>query len=78
MTRYEPVAGTHINGKLTMGENIGDLGGIETAYGAYQRYQAKHGKAPVIGGLTGDQRFFLAFAQAWRARSATTRCASRC
>ena len=60
--------GTHINGKLTLGENIGDLGGIEAAYAAYQRYQAKHGKAPVIDGLTGDQRFFLSYAQAWQAK----------
>jgi endothelin-converting enzyme/putative endopeptidase len=59
-------AGQHINGQLTMGENIGDLGGIEMAYAAYQRYQARHGRARVIGGLTGDQRFFLAYAQAWR------------
>ncbi|ODP38678.1 M13 family metallopeptidase [Sphingomonas turrisvirgatae] len=66
--QFEPVPGTKINGKLTLGENIGDLGGIEMAYGAYQRYQAKHGKAPVIGGLTGDQRFFLAYAQAWRSK----------
>jgi putative endopeptidase len=67
--QYEPIPGTHINGKLTLGENIGDLGGIEAAYAAFQRYQAKHGKAPVIGGLTGDQRFFLAFAQAWQQKS---------
>jgi putative endopeptidase len=60
------VAGQHVNGQLTMGENIGDLGGLEMAYAAYQRYQARHGRARVIGGLTGDQRFFLAFAQAWR------------
>jgi putative endopeptidase len=60
------VAGQHVNGQLTMGENIGDLGGLEMAYAAYQRYQARHGRAPVIDGLTGDQRFFLAFAQAWR------------
>ena len=59
-------AGQNINGQLTMGENIGDLGGIEMAYAAYQRYQARHGRARVIGGLTGDQRFFLAYAQAWR------------
>jgi putative endopeptidase len=63
---YEPIPGTHIKGALTMGENIGDLGGVEMAYAAYQRYQAKHGKAPVIGGLTGDQRFFLAWAQVWQ------------
>jgi endothelin-converting enzyme/putative endopeptidase len=62
---YE-TAGQHVNGALTMGENIGDLGGIEMAYAAFQRYQARHGRSPVIGGLTGDQRFFLAFAQAWR------------
>ena len=65
---YEPIPGTHIKGGLTLGENIGDLGGIEAAYGAFQRYQAQHGKAPIIGGLTGDQRFFLAYAQAWQAK----------
>ncbi|MBY0582642.1 MAG: M13 family metallopeptidase [Sphingomonas sp.] len=64
--QYEPIAGTKINGKLTLGENIGDLGGVEAAYAAYHRYQDKHGKAPVINGLTGDQRFFLAYAQAWQ------------
>jgi endothelin-converting enzyme/putative endopeptidase len=66
---YEPIPGTHIKGALTMGENIGDLGGLEAAYGAYQRYQATHGKAKVIGGLTGDQRFFLAYAQAWQSKA---------
>jgi endothelin-converting enzyme/putative endopeptidase len=65
---YEPVPGTHIKGGLTLGENIGDLGGVEAAYAAFQRYQEKHGKAPVIDGLTGDQRFFLAYAQAWQAK----------
>lgn len=65
---YEGLPGTKVNGKLTLGENIGDLGGVEAAYGAYQRYQAKNGKAPVIGGLTGDQRFFLAYAQAWQSK----------
>jgi putative endopeptidase len=59
-------AGQHINGQLTMGENIGDLGGLEMAYAAYRRHVAAHGEPPVIDGLTGDQRFFLAFAQAWR------------
>ncbi|WP_425230646.1 M13 family metallopeptidase [Sphingomonas sp.] len=65
---YEPIPGTHVQGALTLGENIGDLGGIEAAYAAYQKYQTVHGRAPVIGGLTGDQRFFLAFAQAWRSK----------
>lgn len=66
---FEPLPGLHVNGKLTMGENIGDLGGLQMAYEAYQIYQSKHGKAPVIDGLTGDQRFFLAFGQAWRGKS---------
>ena len=66
--QYEAVPGTKVKGALTLGENIGDLGGIENAYAAYQKYQAKHGRAPVIGGLTGDQRFFLAYAQAWRSK----------
>ncbi len=65
---YEPIPGLKIKGALTMGENIGDLGGIEMAHAAYQRYQAKHGAAPVTSGLTGDQRFFLAYAQAWRSK----------
>ena len=58
---YEPIPGTQINGQLTMGENIGDLGGLEMAYAAYRRHVAKHGEPPVIDGLTGDQRFFLAY-----------------
>jgi len=66
--QYEPIAGVHVNGKLTLGENIGDLGGIEAAYAAYHRYLAKHGPAPVIDGLTGDQRFFLAYAQIWQGK----------
>jgi endothelin-converting enzyme/putative endopeptidase len=62
----EPIPGVHINGKLTMGENIGDLSGLETAYGAWRKYVAAHGEPPVIDGLTGDQRFFLGYAQVWR------------
>jgi putative endopeptidase len=65
---YEPVPGFHINGKLTMGENIADLGGLLGALDAY--HASLNGKAaPVIDGLTGDQRFFLAFAQVWRNKS---------
>jgi len=63
---YEPVPGVHINGKLTMGENLGDLGGLEAAYAAWRRYVAKHGEPAVIDGMTGDQRFFIAFAQSWQ------------
>jgi endothelin-converting enzyme/putative endopeptidase len=63
---YDAIPGLKVNGQLTMGENIGDLGGLEMAYSAYRRYVAQHGEPRVINGLTGDQRFFLAFAQAWR------------
>jgi putative endopeptidase len=63
---YEPIPGLHVNGQLTLGENLGDLGGVQAAYGAYRRYVAQHGEPPVIGGFTGDQRFFLAYAQVWR------------
>jgi putative endopeptidase len=60
-----PVEGTRVNAKLTMGENIGDLSGLEQAYRAYRI--SLHGRpAPVIGGLTGDQRFFMSYARAWR------------
>ena len=53
------------NGRLTLGENIGDLGGLSMAYQAY-RLSLGGKPAPVIDGLTGDQRFFLSYAQAWR------------
>ena len=62
---YEAAPGVFINGEFTMGENIGDMSGLEVAYEAYK--MSLGGKAaPVIDGLSGDQRFFLAFAQAWR------------
>lgn len=66
---YEALPGLHVNGRLTLGENIGDLGGVEVAYAAYRRYVAAHGEPPVINGMTGDQRFFLGFAQVWRAKT---------
>ena len=62
---YSPYPGVHVNGALTMGENIADLGGVLIALDAY--HLSLHGRpAPVIDGLTGDQRFFLAYAQSWR------------
>ena len=64
---YEPFPGIKVNGKLTLGENIADVAGLQAAYTAY--HKSLGGKeAPVIDGLTGDERFFLAFAQAWRAK----------
>jgi putative endopeptidase len=61
---YEPVAGAHVNGTLTMGENIADLGGLTLALAAY-RHSLKGAPAPVVDGLSGDQRVFLGWAQAW-------------
>ena len=64
---YEVLPGTHIKGGLTLGENIADLAGLRISYDAY--HLSLHGKpAPVIDGLTGDQRFFLGYAQVWRER----------
>ena len=65
---YSPLPGLKVNGELTLGENIGDLGGLSIAYQAYKLSLA--GKpAPVIDGLTGDQRFFMGWAQAWRMKA---------
>jgi endothelin-converting enzyme/putative endopeptidase len=62
---YEPLKGSFVNGELTLGENIGDLGGLSVAYEAY-RLSLEGAEPPVIDGLTGDQRFFLGWAQIWR------------
>jgi putative endopeptidase len=67
--RYEPVPGVHIKGELTLGENIGDLGGLEVAYAAYRRYIAQHGEPAAIDGLTGDQRFFIAYGYSWQTKA---------
>jgi len=65
---YVAIDSLHVNGKLTLGENIADLGGLLIAHGAYQR-SLKGKKPPLIDGMTGDQRFFLAWAQIWRAKA---------
>ncbi len=62
-----PIDSLHINPRLTMGENIGDVSGLASAYRAY-RMSLGGRPAPVIGGFTGDQRFFMGFAQIWRAK----------
>jgi putative endopeptidase len=65
--QYEPLPGLHVNGQQTLGENIADVSGLTAAYAAY--HASLGGKpAPVIDGLSGDQRFFLAFGQAWRSK----------
>jgi predicted metalloendopeptidase len=65
---YEPLPGMHINGELTQGENIADDGGVKLAYAAFQKAQAKKGGTPEkIDGFTPEQRFFLGWAQVWRA-----------
>ena len=67
-SKYEPVPGAKINGGLTMGENIADLGGITLALDAY-RASLHEQPAPVLDGFTGDQRVFLGWAQAWRGKA---------
>ena len=65
--KYEPLPGLHLNGKQTLGENIADVAGLSAAYDAYRAaYGGK--EAPTAQGLTGDQRFFVAFGQSWRGK----------
>jgi predicted metalloendopeptidase len=65
-SEYEPIKGLHVNGELTQGENIGDLGGIKIAYAAFQKAIAGKPQQK-IDGFTPEQRFFLGWAQVWRA-----------
>lgn len=63
--KYEPLKGEFVKGEFTLGENIGDLAGLTLAYDAYKT--SLNGKeAPILDGFTGDQRFFLGWAQVWR------------
>jgi putative endopeptidase len=65
---YEALPELHLNGKLTLGENIADVAGLAAAYEAY-RTSLKGKEPPVIDGFTGDQRFFIAFAQSWATKT---------
>ncbi len=65
---YSPLPGLHVNGQLTLGENIGDMSGLSIAYEAYRRSLGGR-PAPVLDGFTGEQRFFLGWAQVWRERA---------
>jgi predicted metalloendopeptidase len=62
---FSPLEGINVNGRLTLGENIGDNGGLQVAYHAYTISRGGR-EAAVLEGITGDQRFFLGWAQAWR------------
>jgi putative endopeptidase len=65
---YQPLPGRHLNGRLTLGENIADLSGLQIAFKAWQRSLGGR-PAPVIDGRSGAQRFFIGWAQAWRAKT---------
>ena len=64
---YSPLPGYNVNGELTLGENIGDNSGLAIAYKAY-KLSLKGKKAPVINGLSGDQRFYMGWGQVWRTK----------
>ncbi len=66
--KFEAAPGAFVNPRLTMGENIADFAGLQVALDAYHRALGQKA-APVLNGLTGDQRFFLAFAQVWRSKA---------
>ena len=65
--QYEPLPGLHVNGELTLGENLGDLTGVVISHRAY-KLSLNGRPAPAIDGLTGDQRFFFGWSQQWRAK----------
>jgi predicted metalloendopeptidase len=65
---FSPLEGMFVNGRLTLGENIGDVGGLEIAHHAY-RLGLGGSEPPVLDGLTGDQRFFLGYAQIWKGKA---------
>ncbi len=67
-SKYEPLPGVMVNGDFTLGENIGDLGGVNAAYDALQIYLTEHGRPGLIDGLTPEQRFFISWGTIWRTK----------
>lgn len=67
--QYEPVAGNFVNGQYTLGENIGDLGGVSVAYDALKLYLQEKGRPENIDGFTPEQRFFISWGTIWRTKS---------
>ena len=63
---YTVLDSVHVNGKLTLGENLADLGGLSVSYAALEKALTEKGRPPLIDGFTPEQRFFLAWAQIWR------------
>lgn len=68
-SKYEPVKGNFVNGEFTLGENIGDLGGVSVAYDALMMYLKDKGEVEKIDGFTQSQRFFISWATIWRTKS---------
>ena len=65
---YEALDSLYVNGELTLGENIGDLGGVNLAWDGLQMYYAEHGMTDTIDGFSPDERFFMSWATIWRTK----------
>ncbi len=63
--KFEAQPGLFVNGELTLGENIADLGGLKASYAAFKAWEARNGKQPTVAGLTPDQQFYVSYAQSW-------------
>lgn len=68
-SKYEPLPGIFVQGEFTLGENIGDLGGVAMAYDGLQRYMREKGRPGLIDGFTPEQRFFISWATIWRTKT---------
>jgi len=66
--KYEPLPGVFVQGEFTLGENIGDLGGLTAAFEGLQRFYRENGKPGLIDGFTPEQRFFISWGTVWRVK----------